>query len=136
MATEVRLPSARIRRAPVRRPGKPRKYTKAWFKREMWKRFRLPGIDDPAPEQRRLAAVCVWAATLGFGGAILVLRLLFSLFYATDGWYEPTVFLIGVVGVFSTVGAFASIHRERLPWMLLIVGTMCLVSGYWISSVG
>jgi len=134
MATEVRLPSARLRRPP-RRPAKPRRFTKAWFKREMRKRFRLPGVDDPAPEQRRLAAVCGWAASLGVFGAILVIRLLFSLFYTADSWYEPTVFLIGVVGVCATVGAFASIHRERLPWMLLLVGTICLVCGYWVSSV-
>jgi hypothetical protein len=72
MATEVRLPSARLRRP--RRPAKPRPYTKAWFKRETLKRFRLPGITDPAPEQRRLVAVCGWAAGLGFLGAILVVR--------------------------------------------------------------
>ncbi len=91
-------------------------------------RFRLPGHDDPAPGSRRLALVCAWAGALGLGGAAVALRLLVNLFQADGGWYRPTVLAIGTVGVFATIGAFASIHRQRLPWLLLGVGTAALVA--------
>lgn len=90
-------------------------------------RFRLPGRGDPEPEPRRLAAVCVWAAALGAGGAILVVPLLFDLFLTAGGWYQPTLLGVGAIGVSATIGAFASIHRRRLPWIMLTVGTLALL---------
>jgi hypothetical protein len=98
------------------------------------KRFRLPGRNDPAPDERRLAAVCAWAGALGIGGSFLALRLLVNLFLADGGWYRPTITLIGAVGVAATAGAFASIHRPRLPWVMLSLGSAALAAGYLATA--
>jgi len=94
------------------------------------RRFRMPGRYDPAPGERRLALVCGWAGALGLGGALVAVRLLINLFQADGGWYRPTVLLIGAVGVFATAGAFTSIHRPRLPWVMLGAGTAALVAAF------
>jgi hypothetical protein len=106
----------------------------AVLQRALTRRFRLPGHTDPTPGQRRLVAVSAWAGTLGFGGAVIALRLLVNLFQADGGWYRPTVTAIGTVGLLATVGAFASIHRRRLPWMLLTTATVALVAAYLVTA--
>jgi hypothetical protein len=106
----------------------------ARLKRALAVRFRLPGRGDPAPDQRRLAIVCGWAAALGFGGTIVALRLLVNLFQQQGGWYRPTATAIGTVGVLVTVGAFASIHRRRLPWLLLTAGTGALLLALFLTA--
>ena len=105
------------------------------LKRAVAVRFRLPGRGDPAPRQRRLAFVCSWAAALGFGGTIVALRLLVNLFQQDGGWYRPTVTAIGAIGVLATVGAFTSIHRRRLPWLLLTTATAALVLSLAVTAV-
>jgi hypothetical protein len=98
--------------------------------RAMAVRFRLHGRHDPAPGTRRLAVVATWAGALGLGGAIIALRLMITLFVPTGGWYAPTVIVIGCVGLVATMGAFASIHRYRLPWIMLSLGTAALVAAF------
>jgi hypothetical protein len=44
------------------------------------------------------------------------------------------VFTIGSVGLTATVGAFASIHRHRLPWLLLGLGTLCLAAAFLATA--
>jgi hypothetical protein len=81
--------------------------------------FRLPGTPDPAVRLRSLAVVSAWAALLGFGGMLLVLRIMIGLFTRIADWYLMVTFALGLVGIACTVGAFASVHRRYLPWTLL-----------------
>ena len=87
----------------------------------------MPGPNDPDPGSRRLAVVTAWAGTLGLGGALVAIRLVVSLFLSGGGWYRPTVIALGLIGLLATVGAFASIHRQRLPWIMLGIGTAALL---------
>jgi hypothetical protein len=81
--------------------------------------FRMPGTPDPDVRLRRLAAVSAWAAVLGFGGLILTFRLMFGMFTTIALWYPPVIFVLGLFGIVCSVGAFASVHKRRLPWILL-----------------
>jgi hypothetical protein len=96
-------------------------------------RFRLPGHDDPAPASNHLAGICAWAAVLGLGGMAVALRAFVGLVTNGSAWYAPTVITIGLIGITSTIGAFASVHRPRLPWVLLSVGTAALLTAYLVS---
>jgi hypothetical protein len=86
--------------------------------------FRMPGTPDPKVRLRRLAAVSAWAAALGFGGLILVLRIMIGLFTDIATWYLVTTFALGLVGFACTLGAFGSVHKHRLPWLLLGAATL------------
>lgn len=97
-------------------------------------RFRLPGRDDPAPEPNRLAGVCGWAAALGLGGMAVALRAFIGMMSMKGAWYAPTVITIGVLGLLCTIGAFASVHRRRLPWMLLGAASVALLAGWLATS--
>jgi hypothetical protein len=99
------------------------------------KRFRLPSTDDPAPTLRHLATVCAWAAVLGLGGMIVALRAFVGLVADHRGWYGPTVITIGLVGLASTIGAFASVHRRRTPIILLSLATVALVTDWIVTGL-
>src|SRR2546421_10111578 len=94
---------------------------------EIAKRFRMPGTADPKVRLRRLAGVAVWAAILGFGGLVVGFRVVIGLFTASPSWYAPTICGIGLVGIAVTVGAFASVHRRKLPGLLLGLATGTLI---------
>ncbi len=96
-------------------------------------RFRLPRPDDPAPRQRRLAGICGWAAGLGLAGLLVGLLALVAMVGTTAGWYEPTVIAIGLAGILCTIGALASIHRYRLPWLLLGAASAALLAALAIT---
>jgi hypothetical protein len=87
-------------------------------------RFRMPGTPDPAVRLRCLGGVAAWAAVLGFGGLIMVLRIMIGLFTQIANWYLVATFALGLVGIACTVGAFASVHQRRLPWLLLGAATL------------
>jgi hypothetical protein len=121
--------------AAARTPGRPDAppLSGAAIRHALAVRFRIPGRTDPVPSQRRLALLSTWAGVLGFGGSIIALRLLVNLCQTDGGWYRPTIAAIGGVGLLATVGAFTSIHRRRLPWMLLSVGTVALVAAFAVT---
>lgn len=98
--------------------------------------FRMPGTPDPQVRLRRLAAVSAWAAVLGFGGMILVLRIMIGLFTDIATWYLVTTFALGLVGFASTVGAFASVHKQRLPWLLLGGATLAELICFAVTFIG
>jgi hypothetical protein len=100
---------------------------------EIAKRFRMPGTADPKVRLRRLAGVAVWAATLGFGGLIVGFRVVIGLFTSSPSWYAPTICAIGLTGIAITVGAFASVHRRRLPWLLLGLATVTLIVAWEVG---
>jgi hypothetical protein len=108
-AAAVRAASARLSRVPAQQVARDTLAT----------RFRMPGTPDPAVRLRRLGGVAAWAAVLGFGGLILVLRIMVGLFTDIATWYLVVAFALGLVGIACTVGAFASVHQRRLPWLLL-----------------
>lgn len=99
-------------------------------------RFRLPAADDPAPAQNHLAGVCGWAAVLGLAGMVTALRAFIALVGHSPPWYAPTVIGVGVLGILSTIGAFASVHRRRLPWILLSFATAALLAVWLLSWLG
>jgi hypothetical protein len=86
--------------------------------------FRLPGTRDPEVRLRRLAGVSAWAALLGFGGLLLALRIMVGLFTDIADWYLLLTFFLGVIGIGCTVGAFGSVHKRTLPWILLTGATV------------
>jgi hypothetical protein len=104
-------------------------------KRAVTVRFRIPLAADPAPDQRRLIIVSVWAGVLGFSGAVAAMPLLANLFLDDGGWYRPVMTLIGCTGVASTAGAFASIHRRRAPWIMLWTGTGALLLAVLVNLI-
>jgi hypothetical protein len=119
--------SARPRAKPVQRKR---------LAAEITKRFRMPGTADPKVRLRRLAGVAVWAAVLGFSGLIVGFRVVIGLFTSSPSWYAPTICAIGLAGIAITVGAFASVHRRKLPWLLLGLATVTLVVAWVVSNKG
>jgi hypothetical protein len=74
-----------------------------------------------------MLGVCGWAAVLGTLGLVVGVRgFIADLMEATPGWYEPVMIGVGLVGILLTVGAFATVHRRRLPYLLLSAATVVL----------
>jgi len=97
--------------------------------------FRLPGAADPPPAGRHLARICAWAAVVGLAGTLAALRAFIGLIYEERGWYLPVLILIGLIGMASTIGAFASVHRRRLPMILLGVASASVVAAWFVTSL-
>jgi hypothetical protein len=97
-------------------------------------RFRLPAADDPEPSPRYLIGVSVWAALLGLGGIAVGLRALIGMLATDTSWYTPTVVAIGTAGLVATIGAFASVHRRRMPWLMLGVATTALLADWYLTG--
>jgi hypothetical protein len=97
--------------------------------------FRLPTEDDPAPEPRHLAGVCLWAAALGLGGMAVALRAFVGLIAQYRGWYAPSVIVIGLIGLACTIGAFAGVHHRRLPFALLGAASVSLLIGWIVTGL-
>jgi hypothetical protein len=76
----------------------------------------------------------VWAAALGLGGVAVALRAIVGLVMIRPDWYAPTIVSIGVLGLLCTIGAFASVHRRRLPLALLGVASVALITGWFITG--
>jgi hypothetical protein len=108
-ARVIRAASVRLMRIPAQQTARTAMATN----------FRVPGTADPSVRLRRLAGVTTWAATLGFGGLVLALRIIVGLLTTIATWYLAVMFTLGLIGIACTVGAFASIHRRHLPWALL-----------------
>jgi hypothetical protein len=91
--------------------------------------FRLPGSDDPAPPTTKLVGMCAWASGLGLVGLLVATRAMLAIWRGNPpGWYEPSFVIVGLVGIGLTVGAFMSIQRRRLPWVMLALATMPLIA--------
>ncbi|GAA2390597.1 hypothetical protein [Dactylosporangium salmoneum] len=105
------------------------------LRRQLPDAFRLPTEADPRPANRQIAAVCAWAAALGLGGMAVALRAFVGLVAEYRGWYAPTVVTIGLLGLACTIGAFASVHRRRLPFALLGVASVSLLIGWIVTGL-
>jgi hypothetical protein len=113
-AAAVRAASAKLPRVPAKQGARDTLAT----------HFRMPGTPDPAVRLRRLGGVSAWAAVLGFAGLIMAFRIMIGLFTQIATWYLVATFALGLVGIACTVGAFASVHQRRLPWLLLGAATL------------
>jgi hypothetical protein len=58
----------------------------------------------------------------------------FALFTDTAWWYEPAVVVIGAAGIACTVCALTSLHRKRLPLLLLSLASVALAVGLKLSA--
>jgi len=72
--------------------------------------------------------VCGWAAVLGGLGLVVGVRgLIGDLMGLAPSWYEPSMIVVGLIGILLTVGAFVTVHRRRTPYLLLGASTLSLV---------
>jgi len=83
--------------------------------------FRFPAADDPNPGAWRLLAMSVYASLLGLAGVGVGARgVVSTIGGGVPGWYVPLLAFAGMLSVVLSVGAFLSIHRRALPWLLLL----------------
>jgi hypothetical protein len=86
----------------------------------------LPTVSR-TPRLRQMLGVCGWAALLGAVGLVVGIRgFIADLMSTTPGWYEPVMIGAGAIGIAFTVGAFATVHRRRMPYILLSAATITL----------
>lgn len=91
--------------------------------------FRIPNSDDPAPPTTKLVAMSAWASGLGLVGLLVAIGALLTIWRGDPpGWYEPSFIAVGLGGIGLTVGAFMSIQRRRLPWVMLALATIPLIA--------
>jgi len=96
--------------------------------------FRFPAPDDPAPGTRRLLAMSVYASLLGLTGVGIGIRGMVSqIGGGVPGWYVPVLAFLGMVSVALSVGAFLSIHRRVLPWLLLLAAALPLIADIMLA---
>jgi hypothetical protein len=96
--------------------------------------FRFPTPDDPAPGTRRLLAMSLYASLLGLAGVGIGIRGLVSqIGGGVPGWYVPVLAFLGMVSVALSVGAFLSIHRRVLPWLLLLGAAVPLIADIMLA---
>jgi hypothetical protein len=89
--------------------------------------FRFPAPDDPTPGARRLLTMSIYASLLGLGGVGVGVRGMVSqIGGGVPVWYTWVLAFFGMVSVTLAVGAFLSIHRRVLPWMLLLAAAVPL----------
>lgn len=91
--------------------------------------FHLPSSSDPAPPTGKLVAMCAWATGLGLVALLVAAQAVVATWRGDEpGWYEPALIAVGLAGLGLTVGAFMSIQRRRLPWIMLALATITLVA--------
>jgi len=88
--------------------------------------FRFPAADDPAPGNRRLLTMSLYASALGLAGVGVGVRGFVSVLGGVPGWYVPVLVILGLLSVALAVGAFLSIHRRMLPYLLLAAAAVPL----------
>jgi hypothetical protein len=86
------------------------------------------GAPEPVPSQRRIAGLCGWAALLGFLGLVVGARGLVAILVKAPGWYEPTLVVLGLVGIGLAAVAFLTVHFRYVPWLFLTLSSGTLLS--------
>jgi hypothetical protein len=96
--------------------------------------FRFPAPDDPAPGTARLLTMSLYASLLGLGGVGIGVRgMLSQLGGGVPDWYVLMLASLGMVSVALSVGAFLSIHRRVLPWVLLLSAAVPLAADVMLA---
>jgi hypothetical protein len=98
----------------------------------MW--FRFPTADDPHPGTARVLLMAIYAALLGLAGIGVGLRGVIAVLGGAPGWYVPVLAVIGLIGVALAVGAFLSVHRRLLPWVLLLAAAFPLLGDILLAT--
>ncbi len=93
----------------------------------------VAGTEIPAPRQRRLAGVSAWALVLAVCGIIVGLAALITDLSGAGGWFEPTIVVVGLIGVGVTAGGLGTVRRRVVPFALLGVATFVLLVGTIIT---
>lgn len=97
--------------------------------------FRFPAPDDPAPSTKRLLSMSLFAATLGLTGVGVGLCGLVTVFGGAAAWFMPVLSLLGLSSVAGVVGAFLSIHRPALPWVLLLTASVPMAGATLLAAL-
>jgi hypothetical protein len=96
--------------------------------------FRFPAPDDPNPGTVRLLVMSLYAALLGLVGVGVGARgLVSSIGGGVPGWYVPLLAFAGMLSVLLSVGAYLSIHRRVLPWLLLLAAAAPLIGAVLLA---
>ena len=94
----------------------------------------LPVVSSPQPRMRQLMGVCGWAALLGGLGLVIGIRgFIGDLMGKAPGWYEPSMIVVGILGIGLTVGAFVTVNRGRLPYALLGAASAVLLTALFFT---
>ncbi len=98
--------------------------------------FRRPTIPrQRGPKLRTLAGLAAWAAALGLGGLVMGIRgLIIIIATRPPHWYEPTMIVMGLVGIALTAGAFLTVQHRHAPWALLGLSSVDLLTSMIISG--
>ena len=97
--------------------------------------FRFPTPDDPAPGTARLLGMSLYAAALGLTAVGVGLCALVHVIGGATAWFMPVLALLGLSSVAGAVGAFLSIHRPALPWMLLLTATVPMAGATLLATL-
>jgi hypothetical protein len=97
--------------------------------------FRFPAADDPAPAPARLLGMSLYAAALGLTGIGVGARGLLTALGGTPFWFMPALAMLSLVSVGAAVGAFLSIHRPSLPWMLLLGASVPMAGAVLLATL-
>jgi hypothetical protein len=97
--------------------------------------FRFPAPDDPAPSTRRLLGMSLYGAALGLAGVGVGVSGLITVVGGAAGWYLPVLSFLGLLSVGAAVGAFLSIHRPMLPWLLLLAASVPLGGAILLAAL-
>ncbi len=93
----------------------------------------VAGDEIPAPRQRRLAAVAAWALVLSVCGILVGLGALITDLGGAGGWFEPTIVIVGLLGVGLTAVGLGTVRRRVVPFALLGAATFVLLIGTIIT---
>jgi hypothetical protein len=96
----------------------------------------LPIVQREQPRMRQLMGVCGWAALLGGLGLVIGVRgFIGDLMGQAPGWYEPSMIVVGILGIGLTVSAFVTVNRGRLPYALLGAASAVLLTALFFTAV-
>jgi hypothetical protein len=97
--------------------------------------LRRPTTARQGPPLRVLAALAGWAAALGVVGLVVGIRGLVAILVGgIPSWYEPTLIILGLVGIGLTAGAFLTVQRRPFPWLLLGAASAVLLTSIIVTS--
>jgi hypothetical protein len=97
--------------------------------------FRRPNFSQRGPNLRRLAGLSGWAALLGVIGLGVGVRGLIAILVGeVPGWYQPTLIMMGLIGLGMIAGAFLTVQRGILPWLLLGASSVVLLASIIVTS--